>query len=75
MWLAKFPSRNDRRDWGAWEFITHELASIYAIGDRAIILDRGSIVAEGSPGELRDHPTDDYVRAFFRREPERARAA
>ncbi len=54
---------------------THELASIYAIGDRAIILDRGSIVAEGSPGELRDHPTDDYVRAFFRREPERARAA
>ena len=54
---------------------THELASIYAIGDRAIILDRGSIVAEGVPGDLRDHPSNDYVRAFFRREPERARAA
>jgi serine/threonine-protein kinase HipA len=26
LWLAKFPSRNDRRDWGAWEFITHALA-------------------------------------------------
>lgn len=26
LWLAKFPSRNDRRDWGAWEFVTHELA-------------------------------------------------
>lgn len=54
---------------------THELASIYAIGDRAIVLDRGAIVAEGPPAELRDHPTNDYVRAFFRREPERARAA
>ena len=54
---------------------THELASIYAIGDRAIVLDRGAIVAEGSPSELREHPTNDYVRAFFRREPERARAA
>lgn len=54
---------------------SHELASIYAIGDRAIILDRGSIVAEGAPEELRDHPTNDYVRAFFRREPEKARAA
>jgi phospholipid/cholesterol/gamma-HCH transport system ATP-binding protein len=54
---------------------SHELASIYAIGDRAIILDRGSIVAEGAPEALRDHPADDYVRAFFRREPEPARAA
>ncbi|WP_079436795.1 type II toxin-antitoxin system HipA family toxin [Zoogloea sp. LCSB751] len=26
LWLAKFPSHNDRRDWGAWEFITHTLA-------------------------------------------------
>ncbi len=54
---------------------THELASIYAIGDRAIMLDRGSIAAEGSPEELRDHPTNDYVRAFFRREPEKSLAA
>jgi phospholipid/cholesterol/gamma-HCH transport system ATP-binding protein len=54
---------------------SHELASVYAIGDRAIILDRGSIVADGAPGELRDHPANDYVRAFFRREPEQVRAA
>jgi phospholipid/cholesterol/gamma-HCH transport system ATP-binding protein len=54
---------------------SHELASIYAVGDRVIILDRGSIVAEGTPKGLRDHPTNDYVRAFFRREPEKARAA
>lgn len=54
---------------------SHELASIYAIGDRAIMLDGGRIVAEGRPEDLRDHPTSDYVRAFFRREPEKARAA
>lgn len=54
---------------------THELASIYAIGDRALILERGEIVAEGNPKELRDHPTNDYVRRFFRREPEGSKAA
>jgi len=54
---------------------SHELASIYALADRAIILDGGSIVAEGAPKELREHPTNDYVRAFFRREPAKARAA
>ncbi len=26
LWLAKFPSRDDRRDIGAWEFVAHELA-------------------------------------------------
>ena len=25
-WIAKFPSRNDRRDVGAWEFLVHTLA-------------------------------------------------
>jgi phospholipid/cholesterol/gamma-HCH transport system ATP-binding protein len=54
---------------------THEMASVYAIGDRVIMLENGSIVAEGDPVHLRDHPPNDYVRAFFRREPEKARAA
>lgn len=26
LWLAKFPSKNDRYDWGAWEYLTHKLA-------------------------------------------------
>ena len=26
LWIAKFPSRGDDRDWGAWEFLTHQLA-------------------------------------------------
>jgi phospholipid/cholesterol/gamma-HCH transport system ATP-binding protein len=50
--------------------VTHELPSIFAIADRVILVDseRKSIVAEGSPQDLRDHATDPLVRHFFRRE-------
>jgi len=50
---------------------SHELSSIFAIGDRVIMLDGGEIVAEGDPKELRDRPTNDYVRAFFHHGKER----
>ena len=50
--------------------VTHELASIHAIADRAVMLDREAkgIIAEGTPAALRDAATDLRVRAFFRRE-------
>jgi len=52
--------------------VTHELSSIYAIADRVIMLDAKtkSIVAEGSPEELRDHSPNPWVRQFFNREAE-----
>lgn len=52
--------------------VTHELASIYAVADRVIMLDKRTkgIIAEGSPQELRDHSEDDFVRKFFHREAE-----
>lgn len=52
--------------------VTHELASIYAVADRVIMLDKRTkgIIAEGSPQELRDHSTDEFVRKFFHREAE-----
>ena len=53
---------------------SHELSSIFAIGDRVIMLDGGGIVAEGDPRELRDRPTNDYVRAFFHHGKERSAA-
>ena len=28
LWIAKFPSRNDENDSGAWEMVTHDLAEI-----------------------------------------------
>ncbi len=50
--------------------VTHELASIYAIADRVIMLDKrtGGIVAEGDPRKLRDGSDNPWVRQFFRRE-------
>lgn len=56
--------------------VTHELASIYAIADRIIMLDKRvkGIIAEGDPRQLRDESTDPYVRQFFHREAELAAA-
>ncbi|HTP46491.1 MAG TPA: ATP-binding cassette domain-containing protein [Casimicrobiaceae bacterium] len=52
--------------------VTHELASIYAVADRIIMLDKRKqgIIAEGDPKRLRDESDDPLVRQFFRREAE-----
>jgi len=52
--------------------VTHELQSIYAIADRCIMLDakRKTIIAQGTPADLRDHSEDPYVRQFFLRQAE-----
>jgi len=49
--------------------VSHELASIFAIGDNAVFLDGGSRtqLALGNPRELRDHSPDPRVQAFLRR--------
>jgi len=64
-----------RQDLGAtFVVVTHELASILAIADRCIMLDRGAYpdaggaIAEGDPRVLRDTSPHPVVRAFFRRE-------
>ena len=50
--------------------VSHELASIYAVADRVIMLDssKKGILAEGPPARLRDQGNDPYVHAFFHRE-------
>jgi phospholipid/cholesterol/gamma-HCH transport system ATP-binding protein len=49
--------------------VTHELPSIFELGDHAVFLDaeRQTMTAQGTPGELRDC-ADPKVRAFLRRE-------
>ena len=49
--------------------VSHELASIYAIADKVIMLDKASkgIIAEGDPKVLRDTSTDPRVHQFFNR--------
>jgi phospholipid/cholesterol/gamma-HCH transport system ATP-binding protein len=48
--------------------VTHELPSIFALGDDAVFLDgeRARMIAQGKPSELREHP-DPKVRAFLSR--------
>jgi phospholipid/cholesterol/gamma-HCH transport system ATP-binding protein len=54
--------------------VTHELQSIMAIADRAIMLDAASksILAQGPPAELRDGSPHPQVRRFFHREADPA---
>lgn len=51
--------------------VSHELASIYSIADRVIMLDKQTkgIVAEGDPRQLREGSASEAVRRFFNREP------
>lgn len=54
--------------------VSHELASIFTIAERVIMLDGEArrIIADGAPQELRDHNTDPRVHAFFNRTPHAA---
>ena len=49
--------------------VSHELASIYSIANRVIMLDKVSkgIIAEGDPKVLRDQSADPRVHQFFNR--------
>jgi phospholipid/cholesterol/gamma-HCH transport system ATP-binding protein len=64
-----------RQDLGTtFVVVTHELASILAIADRCLMLDRhahgdaGGVIATGDPRRLRDTSTDPRVHGFFHRE-------
>ena len=50
--------------------VSHELASIFAIADRVIMLDKKvkGIVAAGKPRELRETSDNPWVRQFFSRQ-------
>ena len=45
-------------------FVTHDLAEAVRIGDRIAILRDGEVVQTGTPGDILDHPADDYVARF-----------
>ena len=54
--------------------VTHELASIFAIGDNSVFLDAESrtMIARGDPKELLEHCDDEKVQRFLRRGAEPA---
>ena len=45
--------------------VTHELASIFRLADRAVFLKEGKIVADGSPQNLAQHSEDQQVKKFL----------
>ena len=49
--------------------VTHELPSIFKIADRAAMFDkaRQGMIALGSPKELKEKSTDEFIRKFFNR--------
>ena len=49
--------------------VTHELASIFKVAQRVIMLDKWSkgIIAEGDPAYLRESSQNPFVRRFFNR--------
>lgn len=51
--------------------VTHDLDSIFTLGQRAIMLDKSSknIIAEGTPADMRDNNPNSVVRRFFSRKP------
>jgi phospholipid/cholesterol/gamma-HCH transport system ATP-binding protein len=51
--------------------VSHELASIFAIADRVVLLDAKvkQVVAIGAPGHLRDRSPEPWVRSFLTRQP------
>ncbi len=57
--------------------VSHELESILAIADRAIMLDpvARAIIADGKPAVLRDGSRDARVHQFFNRQPDPLRPA
>ncbi len=49
--------------------VTHDLDSIFAVGQRVILLDKSTknIIAHGDPAEIRDRHENPEVRKFFKR--------
>lgn len=52
--------------------VSHDLASIYRVADRALFLDieQKTMTALGNPAEMRDHPPNDAVHRFLTRSSE-----
>ena len=45
--------------------VTHEMGFAREVADRIVFLEKGSIVEEGSPEDLFDHPMHERTREFL----------
>ncbi|MDR1421125.1 MAG: amino acid ABC transporter ATP-binding protein [Treponema sp.] len=63
------------REGATMAIATHEMQFAYEISNRVVFLDKGEILAEGSPSEIFDKPREERVKQFvsrfnFKRAPE-----
>ena len=45
--------------------VTHEMGFAREVGDRVIFMEQGSIVEQGTPGQLFENPQQERTRAFL----------
>ena len=45
--------------------VTHEMGFAREVGDRVIFMDGGSVVEEGTPDEIFNHPQHNRTKAFL----------
>ncbi|MDR3130920.1 MAG: amino acid ABC transporter ATP-binding protein [Treponema sp.] len=63
------------KDGATMVIVTHEMRFAYEISNRIVFMDKGRILAEGSPAEIFDNPSEERVKQFvsrfnFNRAPE-----
>lgn len=46
--------------------VTHDLHEAFFLGDRVALMQQGTLVQVGTPGEIREHPANDFVAQFVR---------
>lgn len=48
-------------------FVTHDTKDVLAIADQVIVMKAGRNIQEGSPAEIYNHPSNEYIAHFFGR--------
>lgn len=46
-------------------FVTHQVKEAFLLGDRVLILDHGKVMQIGTPLEIKNNPSNDFVRRFI----------
>jgi molybdopterin-binding protein len=64
--LVRREVRQLHRDWGLTTLqVTHDFAEAGMLGDRAILLDAGQVLQQGTPAEVFRRPASPYVAEFL----------
>jgi osmoprotectant transport system ATP-binding protein len=54
-------------------FVTHDVDEALRLAGRVVVMNAGHVVQDGAPGEILEHPADDFVRDLVGVDPETRR--